>query len=158
MDAPPPLPPPPPSPVKEPGAPSEHAVAAHSWWRHPSVLYPERYVWYVLTAVLDIVVTVTVLVHYGAKEVNSIAQASIELFGTWGLVGLKFLTLVIVVAICEYVGRKHDRLGRILATIAVILSLMPVLAATSQVFWLWGHGSLQYTTWPKPAADSFEDE
>jgi hypothetical protein len=120
-----------------------------AWWRSPSVLYPDRYAWYVLVSALDIVVTVTVLVHYGAKEVNSIAQASIELFDVWGLVGLKFLTLVIVVLICEFVGRKHERLGRMLATIAIAASLMPVLAATTQVFWLWGRGEIQHTEWPR---------
>ena len=113
------------------------------------VLYPDRYAWYILASVLDITVTVSVLIHYGAKEVNSIAQASIELFGTWGLIGLKFLTLVIVIAICEYVGRRRPRLGRMLATIAIAMSLMPVLAATTQVFWLWGDGELEHTEWPR---------
>jgi hypothetical protein len=132
------LPPPPPPPRR---------------WEHP-VLYPDRYAWYVLASVLDITVTVSVLVHYGAREVNSFAQASIELFGTWGLIALKFLTLAIVVAICEFVGRRHLRLGRVLATIAILASLLPVLSAASQVFVLWSRGDLAYTDWPRPVEET----
>jgi hypothetical protein len=136
-----------PVPATQAAPPSETTVPS---WRTRSVLYPDRYLWYVLASVMDIVVTVTVLVHYSAKEVNSIAQASMERFDTWGLVGLKFATLVIVVAICEYVGRRHVRLGRMLATIAIAASLMPVVAATTQVFWLWAHDAIEYTEWPRP--------
>ncbi len=139
-----------PTPTPHAAAPAENV---HPSWRTRGVLYPDRYLWYVLASVMDIVVTVTVLVHYGAKEVNSIAQASIERFDTWGLVGLKFLTLVIVVAICEYIGRRHERLGRMLATIAIAASLMPVLAATTQVFWLWAHDRLEYMEWPRPEGE-----
>lgn len=124
--------------------------ASRAAWRSGApVLYPDRYAWYILASTLDIVVTVSVLVHYGAREVNSLAQASIELFGTWGLIGLKFLTLVIVIAICEYIGRRQPRLGRMLATIAIAVSLAPVLAATTQVFWLWGRGEIEHTEWPR---------
>jgi uncharacterized membrane protein len=129
------------------------ATLAEVHWRRRPVLYPDRYAWYILASVMDIAVTVSVLIHYGAREVNSIAQASIELFGTWGLIGLKFLTLVIVIAICEYVGRRHERLGRVLATIAIGASLTPVLAATVQVFVLWGRGELMHTEWPRPLDD-----
>lgn len=156
MDSSPPLPEPPASPpALSAGVPAAPVAApgvgadSRAWWRARSVLYPERYLWYVLVSSLDIIVTVSVLIHYGAREVNSIAQASIELFGTWGLIGLKFLTLVIVVLICEYIGRKDERLGRIVATVAVAASLSPVLAATVQVFWLWGWGDLTYTEWPR---------
>lgn len=133
-----------------PATPASSLPELRSWWRDGAVLYPDRYVWYVLVSAMDIVVTVSVLVHYGAREVNSIAQASIELFGTWGLIGLKFLTLVIVVAICEYIGRRRRRLGATIATIAVVASLSPVIAASVQVFWLWAHGELAHTEWPRP--------
>lgn len=144
------------SPVPDPGVqPSDAFVTsvsapAATAGAAPGVLYPDRYAWYILASTMDIVVTVTVLVHYGAREVNSIAQASIELFGTWGLIGLKFLTLIIVIAICEFIGRRQERLGRMLATIAIAASLMPVLAAATQVFWYWGRGELRHTEWPRP--------
>ncbi len=143
----------PPPPSVEAPAPVEAAARPPSWWRGGPVLYPDRYLWYVLASVMDIVVTVTVLVHYSAREVNSIAQASIEMFDTWGLIGLKFLTLIIVVLICEYIGRRNERLGRMLATIAIAASLMPVMAATTQVFWFWSQGTLQYGDGPARAPE-----
>src|SRR5262249_12503086 len=82
---------------------------------------------------LDIMVTVTVLKHLGAREVNTFAQRSIDVFGTWGLIGLKFLSVVLVVVICEYIGRRRERLGRMLATLAIVLSLFPDGAAISQI-------------------------
>lgn len=129
--------------MNEPAAPGARTP------RFGPVLYPDRYAWYILVSTMDIVVTVMVLVHYGAREVNSIAQASIELFGTWGLIGLKFLTLIIVIAICEFVGRRNPRMGRNVATIAIALSLFPVFAAFVQVVTLWSAGELWFSDWPE---------
>ena len=112
------------------------------------VLYPDRYAWYVLASSLDIMVTVTVLVHLGAREVNTFAQWSIERFGTWGLIGLKFLSVIVVVAICEHIGRRKPRLGATLATAAILLSLVPVFAAITQVIVLTSRGELVITEWP----------
>jgi uncharacterized membrane protein len=100
------------------------------------VLYPDRYAWYVLASALDIIVTVAVLKHLGAREINTFAQRSIELFGTWGLIGLKFVSVILVVVICEYIGRSNERLGRRVATFAIVLSLFPVMAALGQVLYL----------------------
>jgi len=113
------------------------------------VLYPDRYAWYVLASALDVMVTVTVLVHLGAREVNSFAQWSIDRFGTWGLIGLKFLSVILVVAICEYIGRRHRRGGAALATLAIFLSLTPVAAALTQVVYLTVKGQLVVTPWPR---------
>jgi hypothetical protein len=112
------------------------------------VLYPDRYAWYVLASALDIMVTITVLVHLGAREVNTFAQWSIEHFGTWGLIGLKFFSVIIVVLICEHIGRRKPRVGAGLATAAIFLSLMPVAAAMAQVVYLTAHGDLVITEWP----------
>jgi hypothetical protein len=112
------------------------------------VLYPDRYAWYVLASALDVMVTITVLVHLGAREVNTFAQWSIEQFGNWGLIGLKFLSVVVVVLICEYVGRRRRRVGAALATAAIFLSLIPVLAAMTQVVYLTATGKLEVQPWP----------
>jgi uncharacterized membrane protein len=113
------------------------------------VLYPDRYAWYILASALDIMVTVTVLVHLGAREVNSFAQWSIEQFGTWGLIGLKFLSVILVVAICEHVGRRRPRLGAALATAAIFVSLIPVGSALVQVIYFTARGELVITEWPR---------
>jgi uncharacterized membrane protein len=115
------------------------------------VLYPDRYAWYVLASALDVMATVTVLIHLGAREVNTLAQKSIDLFGTWGLIGLKFASVILVVVICEYVGRRRERAGRMLATAAIIMSLAPVGAAIAQIIGLWITGNLVTMDWPREA-------
>jgi uncharacterized membrane protein len=112
------------------------------------VLYPDQYAWYVLASALDIMVTVSVLLHLGAREANLIAQRSIELFGTWGLIGLKFVSVALVVAICEYVGRRRPRAGRWLAIVAIFMSLFPVAAAIVQATVLGIRGELVVQNWP----------
>jgi len=103
-------------------------------------MYPDRYVWYVFVSALDIMLTVTVLAHLGMREANTFAQWSINHFGTWGLIGLKFLSVVLVVIICEYVGRHDARRGGKLAIAAIAISLFPITAALVQVAYLglWG--------------------
>ena len=116
-------------------------------------LYPNHYAWYVFASALDIMVTVVVLVHLGAREVNTIAQASIDLFVTWGLIGLKFASVLVVVAICEFIGRRRKDLGRRLAGAAIALSLFPVGAAVAQVAVLRARGTLVVEDWPPREAD-----
>ncbi len=100
------------------------------------VLYPDRYVWYVLVSSLDLIMTNTVLNYLGFYEVNTIAQKAIEWMGFWGLIGFKFATVILVVLICEWVGCRRRELGRKLATWAVVISAFPVVAALAQVAWL----------------------
>ena len=120
-----------------------------------ALLYSDRYAWYVLVSAMDVMVTVKLLVHLGmreedvvdehqiiAREANTFAQWTIDQFGTWGLIGLKFLSVILVVAICEYVGRRNQRAGRRLAFAAIFLSLIPVAAALVQVAYLTATGEL----------------
>jgi uncharacterized membrane protein len=118
------------------------------------VLYPDHYAWYVLVSALDIMLTVMLLVHLGAREVNMIAQRSIELFGTWGLIGLKFASVLVVIAICEYLGRRvgRQRLGGRLALAAIFISLFPVAAAAAQVVFVLALGELAWIDWPPDPA------
>ena len=97
------------------------------------VLYPAQYVWYVLASSLDLITTHTVIRHFSAIEVNTIADRAIRLFGFWGLIGLKFGTVVLVVLICEYVGRRRPRLGKKIAEWAVAISAVPVAVALIQM-------------------------
>jgi hypothetical protein len=93
------------------------------------VLYPDRYVWLVFFSALDIMITHTILGKFGAfggREVNSIADWVIKEFGLWGAIGLKFLSVIVVVLVCEFVGRASPRTGRRLATGVLVLSTLPV--------------------------------
>ena len=116
------------------------------------VLYPNQYVWYVFATSLDIMVTVFVLSHLGMREANTFAQWSIAQFGTWGLIGLKFITVVLVVAICEFVGRRNHLAGRRLACWSILASLLPVIAALVQVAYLLTLGDLEWSALPATEA------
>jgi hypothetical protein len=109
-------------------APSDHPLRRH-------VLYPNQYVWYVLVSSLDLIMTNTVMTHFGAREVNTIADKAIQWCGFWGLIGLKFATVLLVVGICEHVGRKRPVLGKKIAEWAVAISAVPVVIAVVQVVW-----------------------
>ncbi|MGE3109086.1 MAG: DUF5658 family protein [Phycisphaerales bacterium] len=124
------------------------APATFGYFRR-AVLYPDRYAWYVLASALDIITTVTVLKHFGFREANSFAQTSIDLFGTWGLIGLKFLSVVVVVFICEFIGRRKERLGRRVASLAIALSLFPVGFALAQLVVGVVQGRIVETEWPR---------
>ncbi|MBX3323566.1 MAG: hypothetical protein KF757_11310 [Phycisphaeraceae bacterium] len=103
------------------------------WLTEKHVLYPDLYCWYVLAATLDILMTTIVMTHFDAIEVNLIAAHLIERFGFVGLIPLKFATVVLVVLICEYVGRERHMTGQRVAITAVGLSSLPVVAALAQV-------------------------
>ncbi len=112
------------------------------------VLYPDRYVWYVFVSALDIILTVTVLVHLGMREANTFAQWSIDHFGTWGLIGLKFLSVIVVVMICEFIGRRDVRRGGRLAYIAIGLSLIPITAAIVQIAYVAVSDQIEWVVYP----------
>jgi hypothetical protein len=99
-------------------------------------LYPERYAWFVLTSALDIILTHSILQHFadfGGRELNTIADWVIGRFDIWGAIGLKFLTVVVVIATCEIVGRRKPRVGSGLATAVLVLSFFPPVIALLQL-------------------------
>lgn len=103
------------------------------------VLYPSHYVWYLFASTLDILLTYAIIWKLGGREVNAVARHFIEHFGGhWGLIFLKYVTVVLVVAICESIGRKRFLLGRRLALTAIIISAFPVGYGIVQV-WAWTH-------------------
>lgn len=103
----------------------------------PPALYQNHYVWYLLASSLDIMVTYAIVFKFGGREVNTVANHLLQQFGHWGLIGLKFATVIIVVAICEILGRKNFVLGRRVATAAIVISALPVGAGLVQIFaWL----------------------
>lgn len=100
------------------------------------VLYPNHYAWFILTSSLDIMLTHTILHHFadfGGRELNTFADWVIRQFGLPGAIVLKFLSVITVILICEFIGRKHPRTGRRLATAVLLLSLIPIVAALVQL-------------------------
>jgi len=104
-------------------------------------LYPNHYAWYILASSLDIMMTYLIIWGLGGREVNAIAQKFIDALGHWGLILLKFSTVLLVIAICEFVGRRKFAWGRRLAITAICTSALPVGAAIVQ-FLAWTHTDL----------------
>jgi hypothetical protein len=99
-----------------------------------AVLYPNLYVWFVLLAALDVMFTWVVL-YLGGWEANKLAAWVIERGDLPGTVSFKFVLVILVVGVCEVVGRRKDRLGRRLAQWAVALTALPVVLALVQLLW-----------------------
>jgi uncharacterized membrane protein len=100
-----------------------------------ATLFPQHYVWFVFVSSLDIMFTWLIL-HYGeerAQEVNPVADAVIAVRGLPGLVVFKFLCVVVVVLVCEIVGRIRHKTGLWLAWLAVILAMVPVLVGAAHM-------------------------
>ena len=93
-----------------------------------AVLFPNVYVWYVLFASLDVILT-WVILHWGGSELNALADWIIRRHDLLGIVTYKFALVLFVVLICEIVGRRNRRRGLKLARWAVILTAFPVVVA-----------------------------
>jgi hypothetical protein len=97
------------------------------------VLFPSRYAWYVLVCFLDLIVTNTIIAHFGGVEANAIAQRAIALAGFWGLIAFKVCSMIVVITICEIVGRRREPTGRRVAEWAIALSSIPVVLGLMQI-------------------------
>ncbi|CAN5348753.1 hypothetical protein BH09PLA1_BH09PLA1_13930 [soil metagenome] len=92
------------------------------------VIFPNGYAWFVLVSALDIMLT-WVILHVGGYEANSLADAIIWRYGLPGLVIFKLVLVTIVVLICETVGRKKHEAARLLLSVGIMLTCMPVVLA-----------------------------
>ena len=96
------------------------------------VLYPNIYVWFVFLAALDIMMTWIVLWR-GGREVNVMAHWVLNRWGLPGMVTFKFILVVFIIVVCEYIGRRKYDGGRSLARWAVALNIIPVVLAFVQL-------------------------
>jgi len=95
------------------------------FWRR-AARYPELYTWYVFVSALDVLFTWLIL-NNGGQEVNKLADWIIDQHDLPGLTFFKFAMVVLVVLICEVVGRYRHELGGQLARWAVAISAFPVV-------------------------------
>lgn len=101
------------------------------------VLFPQLYVWLVLVSSLDVIFT-TIILYLGGHEVNPVADALLDRWGLFGLIGLKFVAISVAIVICEWIGRMRYTTGRRLAEWAIAISVIPVVVAASQlIVWAW---------------------
>lgn len=100
----------------------------------PPMRYQNSYVWLVFVSALDVFLTMLVLYWWTGGEVNPIAAAIIRHMGFGWTIVFKFALIVLVIVICEIVGRYNDRTGRRLAIAAVIISAVPVAYSFALLF------------------------
>ncbi len=116
-------------PCIECGHSSTHAPAVPNkprFFSLPAMRYQNAYVWLVFVATMDAILTRLVLTVWKGSEVNPIAAAVINVFGyNWTIV-FKLATILLVIVICEVVGRRDDKAGRQLAYLAVLINAVPV--------------------------------
>ena len=101
--------------------------AAHRSWRLTAraLAYPRHYLWVLGLAILDIGLTSLVL-STGGRELNAIARYAIERAGVFGMIGIKALTLMVIIGICEYVGPRRPVVGRRIAEFALAANSVAV--------------------------------
>lgn len=103
------------------------------WLSLPPMRYPRPYAWFVVVSVLDIVFTWTVLL-LGGTEVNAIADMVIAYAGGKGIVIYKFCLVVLVIVLCEVIGRRRDKIAKRLAEWSVAVTAIPVVLSIYQLF------------------------
>ncbi len=101
--------------------------------RSNHVLFPDHYCWYVLVCVLDLVLTNTVIHHFDGVEANRLAAGIIEAGGFWGLIAFKMATAVLVIGICERIGRERVTTARRVAEWAIAISAVPSVLSLLQI-------------------------
>lgn len=97
------------------------------------VLFPDRYAWYVLVCFLDLIITNTILSRFGGVEVNGLAHRVIEAAGFPGLIAFKVASILLVVSICEIIGRRRISTARRLSEWGIALSAIPVIIGLLQI-------------------------
>jgi len=93
----------------------------------PGMRYPRAYTWLVLLSALDLILTGLVLQFWGGEEVNPIAAYVIDEFGFGWTIAFKFGMMLLAMIMCEFAGRRHDRVGRRLAIACVLINAVPVV-------------------------------
>ncbi|MEX0744669.1 MAG: DUF5658 family protein [Phycisphaeraceae bacterium] len=106
------------------------------WWQ-VQVRFADQYVWLLLVAALDALLTWLIL-QLGGREVNPIAESLLRHGGFAAMILFKFAMIALVIVICEYIGRRQQQAGSQLAWVMVGIGLLPVAVALSQLVVAYG--------------------
>jgi hypothetical protein len=90
------------------------------------------YRWYLLLASADVLLTWFIL-HNGGREANALAAWVINQAGMPGATFFKFATVAVVLIACEAAARQSVNAGRCIATLAVGVSLLPVVVGVTLI-------------------------
>lgn len=96
--------------------------------------YENQYVWFLFFASLDIMLTWAILKREGS-EVNPVARVVIEMWDLPGAIAFKFSLILVVITVCEVIGRRQDRTARWLVNVSVFVSSMPVFYSLALLTW-----------------------
>lgn len=119
--------------------------------RQPKMLYQNQYAWFLFLAAMDIMMTWIILgPPFDGLEVNWLADQVIQFGGLRAMIGYKFALVVLVIVICEVVGRRNRGRGRLLANMAVILTAFPVVVAFVQLV-------IDVHAWANMPVDAIDD-
>ena len=91
-----------------------------------------HYLCLTIVAAVDIALTWTIL-QMGGTEVNPIADVVIQEGGLKGMIGFKFICVVLVIQMCEYVGRRQLNKGLWLSRSVVGISSVPVFVGALHI-------------------------
>ncbi len=96
------------------------------------MLYDEPLKWFIFLSVMDLLFTCIVL-RFGGIEVNWIARKFLETWDLYGLLGFKLAMVILIILLCDFVGRRNKERGRFIAFTAVGLTSIPVILAIVQL-------------------------
>jgi len=94
--------------------------------------YPNEYVWFVFVSALDVCMT-TVILYFGGREANPLANSVLASWGLGGMIVFKFLLVLLVIGCCEMLARRRWRVGRGVARLAVVITAIPIVLAFTQL-------------------------
>ncbi len=98
------------------------------------VLYPGLYPWFVLAAALDVMLTWIILgPPMGGVEVNPIAARVIDTGGITAATYFKFATVMVVMFLAEFIGRRNDLMGKRVLGLAVLCNVAVVVVSSTQI-------------------------
>ncbi|MFG0329152.1 MAG: DUF5658 family protein [Phycisphaerales bacterium] len=95
-------------------------------WRQPPLRYQQFYLWLVTVSALDVMFT-WIILALGGSELNPVADAVIVHWGLNGMIAFKFALTLLVIVLCEIVGRAKDATGRRLAGVCAAIASIPVV-------------------------------
>ncbi|MCP4249321.1 MAG: hypothetical protein GY778_19945 [bacterium] len=107
------------------------------WLSLPPMRYPTLYVWFVFLAAMDLLLTGIVL-RVGGREVNAVAADVLHHRGLTGMIIFKFSLVLLIIVMCEVIGRRRDQAARRLAKICIAVTAIPIVAAFAQLWMVRG--------------------
>ncbi len=98
------------------------------------------YRWYLLLASADVLLTWFILLN-GGREANALAAWVIHQTGMPGATFFKFATVAFVLIACEVAARQSVKAGRLIASLAVGVNVLPVVVGVTLIARLVAEGA-----------------